>query len=45
MRIQTEPTMFFDPQDTGAVCFCPRCGGSTYPPGHHCLRCQREGRL
>lgn len=39
MRITTEPTLFFDPQAEPRVRFCPVCGGCTYPPGHHCLRC------
>ncbi len=40
MRITTVPTMFFDPQAEAKVEFCPVCGGCTYPPGYHCLRCE-----
>ena len=21
---------------------CPRCGGCTYPPSYHCIRCERS---
>ena len=42
MRIILEPTLFFDPQAEPRIRLCEVCGGCTYPPGYHCLRCERE---
>ncbi len=36
-----EPVLFTDPQQQKEKP-CPVCGGAVYPPGWHCLRCQRE---
>ena len=39
-----EKVLYFDPQAEPHAGFCRRCGGSLYPPGFACLRCERRGR-
>ncbi len=37
-----EPTLYIDLQAAIPACFCEICGGACYPPGFHCLRCERR---
>ena len=37
-----EPTLYIDPQRVPTTHFCSRCGGAIYPPGYHCIRCERD---
>ena len=36
-----EPVLYWDPQRTPALFFCPICGGERYGVGQ-CLRCERR---
>ena len=42
MKVRIEKVLYFDPQQAREVC-CGRCGGVTYEPGYHCIRCERDG--
>ena len=42
MKIAIEPVLYIDIQRTPSKP-CPRCGGETYPPGYHCVRCGEDG--
>lgn len=37
-----EYTLYIDPQAVRNS-RCPVCGGAIYPPGWHCIRCERDG--
>ena len=41
MTERIEKTLYFDPQQAREI-ICDRCGGATYGPGYHCIRCQRD---
>jgi len=42
MKQEIEKILFWDPQQAKQS-NCGRCGGVTYGPGYHCIRCQRDG--
>ena len=42
MTERIEKTLYFDPQQARQM-RCDQCGGATYSPGYHCIRCQRNG--
>ena len=41
MTEQIEKILYFDPQQAKHLC-CGHCGGATYWPGYHCIRCERD---
>jgi uncharacterized OB-fold protein len=41
MNLRIEPTLYIDPQTLPEKA-CPVCGGAVYPPGYHCIRCERD---
>lgn len=41
MTVSIQPILYTDPQ-THPHRACPDCGGDTYPPGHTCVRCERD---
>lgn len=42
MKDLMESTLYTDPQAQVPASYCPICGGALYPPGLHCLRCERR---
>lgn len=36
-----EPILYLDPQCRREK-RCPICDGCVYPPGYHCIRCERR---
>lgn len=41
MNTGIESTLYIDIQQLPHR-LCPVCGGAVYPPGYHCIRCERE---
>ena len=39
-----EPMLYTDEQAAKPADYCPVCGAERYPPGKHCLRCERRTR-
>ena len=36
-----EQILYIDPQQLPSKP-CPICGGAVYPPGYHCIRCEKD---